>query len=739
MSTLADLVIVELGGSVAGAYCGKLFADAGAKVVVVGDDSLTRHQSSYLHNGKEFADAFDPSGADVIIESSAPEPLEPQDFDLPGLVHVQISPFGCSGHRSTWRGTDLTDYAVGGHLYLYGDPAREPLSGPANQSAYASGLFAFVGAMSALLARDRLGAGQTVEVSHVESMVALHQFTLIRYLMSGDVIKRMGNRFTGQGQPNGLYPCADGWVAIAAPAPHQVEMVLAATGLTDLLGHPCIDSPLDFQNHPEPLDKALCAWLSDKTRLEVTELFQALRIPTGPALTMLELLDDPQLLDRECWEDVEGVMHPRSPFRITSKGTTDASGGWSPGDVTDGPLAGLRVLDLTRVWAGPLATRILTDLGADVVWVEAPWSRGPREIPESMVRATRYFPNDDPGDCQWNRNTHLVKYALGKRSLVLDLDTDDGRDAIDKLIPEFDIVIENYSTRVMPQLGLSEDRLHELNPDLLYVTMPGFGRSGPAEHWVAYGSSVDSHAGLSSLMGYPERTPWKGGVAWPDPIAGLHSASAMLIQLWDVQHNGGGGATIELAQIEATLAVLGDRIVEAQDNGDPVPAGNRDARYRAQGVYPCAGDDAWIAVSVTDDTAWANLCEHAGLPDHGDDHDAFDLDFGAWTVTRSALELAGELQSLGVAAGPVSNAADVLADPHLLERGTFVEMEQPEVGKFVASAVPIRLSATPARVRGPAPLFGEDNVDVLRSDAGLDSDAIAGLFAAGVTADEPPN
>lgn len=749
MSELADLVIVELGGSVAGAYCGKLFADAGADVTVIGPDTMGPHQRAYLQRGKRVADTFDFTRADVIIESSAPEPLVPQDFDAPQAVHVQISPFGCTGPRSHWRGTDLTDYAVGGHLYLYGDPNREPLIGPANQSAYASGLFAFVGAMSALLARDRLGSGQVVEISQVESMVALHQFTFIRYLMSGDVIKRMGNRFTGQGQPNGLYPCADGWVAIAAPAPHQVEMVLAATGLTDMLGHPCIESPLDFQNHPEPLDKALCAWLADKTQLEVVELFQALRIPTGPALTMLELLEDPQLLDRECWESSDGSLHPRSPLRVTKR-RVDESGGhrqWTPGDLADGPLAGLRVLDLTRVWAGPLATRVLADLGADVVWIEAPWSRGPKELPESMVRATRYFPDDDPGKCQWNRNTHLVKYALGKQSLVLDLDTDEGRAAIERLIPQFDIVIENYSTRVMPQLGLSEERLHELNPNLMYVTMPGFGRSGPAEHWVAYGSSVDSHAGLSSLMGYPEQTPWKGGVAWPDPIAGLHAASAMLIQLWQGQSNPeGGGATIELAQIEATIAVLGDRIVEAQANGNPVPAGNRDSRYIAQGVYPCMGDDVWIAVSVVDQPEWAALCKLAGLagdavdPAPGDlDHDKFDREFALWTARLEVAELVESLQAIGVAAGGVSNAAQVLADPHLKARGTFVELDQPEVGRFVATPMPVGLSVTPASVRGPAPLLGEHNADVLAVHGGFTTEQVAALVAAGVTATEPPD
>ncbi|MCP3990589.1 MAG: hypothetical protein GY724_16035, partial [Actinomycetia bacterium] len=254
---------------------------------------------------------------------------------------------------------------------------------------------------------------------------------------------------------------------------------------------------------------------------------------------------DPQLAERNYWvESAGGQMIPGPPFRMSGHGwrastPADDGGGSPPIDTDtgigvwgrsrldpgeDGPLAGLRVLDLARVWAGPLATRLLAELGADVIWVEAPWSRGPLEIPESLIKTVKYYPDDDQGSCQWNRNGHVVKYSIGKRSLALDLGTDAGVSTFERLVPWADVVLENYSPRVMPHFGLDEDRLHELNPELIYLTMPGYGRSGPAEHWLAYGSSVDSHAGLSHLVGYPDQVPWKGGIAWPDPIAGLHAA-----------------------------------------------------------------------------------------------------------------------------------------------------------------------------------------------------------------------
>lgn len=744
MKRFGDLRVIEHGGarpggSIAGAYCGKLFADRGAQVTVVGPDSLSEYQQAYLQANKANADGFDPTQADVIIESSADYPLEPTEVGGPETVRVQLSHFGTSGPYAQWHGTDLTDYALGGHLYLYGDPEREPLRGPANQPAYAAGLYGFVGAMAALLAREQTGVGQTVDVSHVQSMVALHQFTLLRYTMTKNVLRRMGNRFTGQGQPNGLYQCADGWVAIAAPTDHQVEALLDVTELTHLLDHPLIDSPMDFQSHRSILDDALNPWLAERPVDEVVDLFQAMRIPTSPATTMTSLLADPHLAVRDFWEEGHGYRLPRPPVRFSHK---QPSGGrtWERQDPARGPLAGLRVLDLTRVWAGPLCTRILADFGADVVWIEAPWARGPKKLPDSLVEATSYFPDNDQGDCQWNRNSHFVKYALGKRSVVLDLNQPAGQDVLAEMIPHYDVIIENYSPRVMPNLGFDEDRIHELNPDIVYVTMPGYGRSGPAENWLAFGSSVDSHAGLSSLIGYEDANPWKGGVAWPDPIAGLHVAGGILAAIWNREADPAhGGVTLESAQIEATIAVVGDRLAEAQVNGDPPAPGNREPAYLAQGVYPCAGDDRWIAISVVDDRSWQALRELAGLDaDLIDDHDRLDGALVEWTASGDQHQLAIDLQRVGVAAAAVLDAGGVMADPHLNARQSFAELVQPQVGQFVTPITPASLSMTPPAIRRPAPTLGQHNREVLTADLGIDDERFASLTEAGVIATEPP-
>jgi len=759
MKRFSDLVVIERGGSVAGAYCAKLFADNGAQVLAVRTkhDTLNGFQRLYLDSSKTTTETSPSTAtADVIIDSSLVDPLagrhEAMDCDphIQSQVRVEISGFGRSGPRAQWKGSDLIDYALSGHLHLYGDPNREPLRGPANQPSFAAGLYGFIGAMAALLARERDGQGQLVEVSRVQTMVALHQFTLLRQVMAGSVLKRMGNRFAGQGQPNGIYRCADGWVAIATPAELQVETLLGITGLDHLMDGETIQSALDFQVHPRLLDDALEPWLAERPVQEICDLFQAVRVPACPVMTLCELLNEPQLAQRDYWRDLEGVTVPGPGFRITAGSKSAEAGGETAatkpnraiggGPNSAGPLSQLRVLDLTRVWAGPLATRILADLGADVLWIEAPWARGPRQVPDSLVQATHQFPNDDPGRRPWNRNSHFVKYAMGKRSLAVDLSTNDGVGLLKSLIAQYDVIIENYSPRVMPQLGLGDQTLFELNPDIISVTMPGYGRTGPRRDWLAYGSSIDSHAGLSSLIGYPDRSPWKGGVAWPDPVGGLHATAGLLVALWSQQSSGGrGGAIVETAQFEATVALIGDRLVEAQQVGDPPPVGNREPAYVAQGVYPCVGDDKWVAVSVPDDQTWAALCRATGLdPNLKDDHDRLDEALAAWTVSQIDTDVAEYLQSCGVPAGAVADSAMIMTDPHLWALDTFQTVNQPEIGSFTTPRTPISLSLTPAIIRGPAPILGQHNHDVLALELGLEPGEIERLNQSGVIADKPP-
>ena len=759
------LLVVELGGSAAGAYCGRLFAGLGAEVVVVGDGP-DGPGAGFYDGAKHRAGRRGPLDAadvaDVVIQSSAVDPLlHPVEPAHPGQVVVRISPFAGDGPYRSWRSTDLVDAAIGGHLRLTGDPAREPLQGVPDLVHHAAGVTGFVGATAALIARVRTGAGQVVETSHQEVLAALHQFTLCRWTHNGAVLNRMGNRYAGPGAPIGAYRCADGWIGLALAQHDQVERMLEVTGLVSMLERPDVDSIWDLMAIPGLLDSELVAHLASRPRDETVELFQALRLPCAAIADLEDVLADPHLAERDFWEvdPVSGARLPGPPFHLSghawsgepstrrSGGPALPSGGERPGDLADGPLTGLRVLDLTRVWAGPLAARILADLGAEVLMVEAPWARLPREIPESVVQSTRYFPGDQPGAEPWNRSAFHNKYAINKRSTAVELDRAEGRELLAALVPTADVLIENYSPRVMPSFGFDEGALGRLNPDLVYVTMPGYGRRGPCADWVAYGPTLDGQVGHTSLTGYAGEGPWKCGIAWPDPIGGLHAAAAALVCLLDRQvEPARGGQTAEVAQVESAINMIGQHLLAAQV-GEPTPRlGNRRPGRAPQGVYRCRGDDRWLAISVVDDRAWRALCATLGLGElagldaaqRWSRHDEIDGCLAAAVAGHDDIELMTRLQAAGVPAGAVLAAPDVHRDPQLEAIGYFVELDHPVAGTHPWPRFPGRLSLTPATMRSAAPLMGQHNEYAARDLAGFDEAHYRALVDGGVVRDGPP-
>jgi crotonobetainyl-CoA:carnitine CoA-transferase CaiB-like acyl-CoA transferase len=799
MKPFNQLLVVELAGSVAGSHAGKMFADLGARVVKIepsaGDPRRAEGEPldgmgtvfAALNTGKESValDVHTATGAtslhqllaraDLVIESSAPEPLHPvtADTNHPHLVRLFISPFGLSGPYAGFRSTAFTDYAISGHMYLNGESDREPIQGAGRQPEYAAGTYGFIGAMVALQAREQTGRGQTVDVSHHEAMSSLHQWTTVRYTHGGFIQRRIGNRYDTT-HPITIYPCKDGHVAISPSAEAQGQRFLAVTGLGHLLEDPRFATGVARLNNADAFDELLMPWLMEHTVAEIVEICQTARIPAGPVPSMMELLEDEHLNARGFWRQVAGssLRYPGPAFRmsghewslrppprlgdsaesvLSTMGTTQqASAATEPKPINgDGPLAGVRVLDLSRVWAGPLATRILGDFGADVIRVEAVGGHGPRQVPDAVVQRSRRYPGNQAGERPWNREGMYNKFNRNKRAITLQLNTPQGKAIFERLVQQADIVIENYSPRVMPQLGLGYERLRELNPGIIYIGMPGYGWSGPCRDWVAYGTTLEPGAGLSSLMGYPDSGPYKSGVAWADPVAGLNAASALLVALWDrCAHPEGRGQAIELAQLEGMITFTGEEILAAQAHGyDGKRLGNRHPVHAPQGCYPCAGEDRWIAITITDDAAWLALCEETGF---GASHaalgreqrmaldDTLDAKIAAWTATREQMELMHRLQARGVAACAVLDAKGMVEDPHLAARGFFVTITHPDAGIYPFPGQPVHLSETPATFRRPAPGLGQHNREVLGGLLDMTDAELEELHAAGVIAEQPP-
>ena len=317
--------------------------------------------------------------------------------------------------------------------------------------------------------------------------------------------------------------------------------------------------------------------------------------------------------------DLDGGT-PRPPTRV-ALGELSVRADQEPAEPNDhslqfGPLSGLRVLDLTRVWAGPIAGRLLGDLGAEVIHIESPWNRGPLEVADDLAELTHLYPDNELGERHWNRNGGFNKLARNKKGLSIDLSTSRGQQLFRDLIGQSDVILENFSPRVFPQWGLDWDSLQRINSSIIHTSMPGYGASGPGANRVALGPVIEAATGMTMMAGYADGIPFRSGVAWPDPVSGMSAVAGTLVGLWQRMSSGGEAQRVETAMIESMGTFAGDELLSAQIVGQPPPRrGNREQGVAPQGVYRCFGDDRWLAISVTSDEEWRSLCRVAELPD----------------------------------------------------------------------------------------------------------------------------
>ena len=409
-----------------------------------------------------------------------------------------------------------------------------------------------------------------------------------------------------------------------------------------------------------------------------------------------------------------------------------------------GPLAGVRVLDLSRVWAGPHCTRILADLGAEVIHISGRRLVGRREVTRETAMILGTYPDNDPGERPWNRNVLNNDMGRNKLDVTLELNTERGVELFKQLVKISDIVIENYSPRVMPNLGINYPVLKAINPAIIYCSMPGYGPEGPFQNFVSYGTTIDPHSGLASRMGYPGEEPHMSGNAYPDPASGMFATGAIMTALFS-RYRTGKGQYISLAQAESGAALTGEASLGYQLSGEVPPRiGNGHVRKAPHGAYPCMGDDKWVAISVGTEEQWANFREAIGKPEWADDERYLTLEgrlqhqteldghVADWTRGRDAYDAMRLLQKAGIAAGVVVNADELMNDEHLNQRGFFWKFNHPEAGVQTHAGQPIRLSQTPARHYRPAPTLGQHHPYVLGELLGLSDDEITDLEETGI-------
>jgi crotonobetainyl-CoA:carnitine CoA-transferase CaiB-like acyl-CoA transferase len=399
------------------------------------------------------------------------------------------------------------------------------------------------------------------------------------------------------------------------------------------------------------------------------------------------------------------------------------------------PLEGIRVVDLTMMWAGPYATHLLGEMGAEVIKVEGPraWDN---------VRTLFPIPGPEP----WNRSFYFNDYNREKKSLVLDLAHPRGRELLLALVAKSDAVIENYRADVLDKLGLGWDALRQAKPDVILVSMAGFGKTGADRELVGFGPIVEQMAGLASLTGYgDDGVPYKTGISYGDPVGGVAAAGALVLALIQRRRTG-RGAWIDLAQRETMAQMLGEAFAAASLRGaDPVHRGNRHPVWAPQGVYPCDGKEQWLALSVRSDAEWRALAELIGAPELAGlsreerraRHDALDAAVERWTRTQDAAAAQDALQQRRIPAARMLDSDSVHWDPHLLARDAWDFMKHPRMQSYPQPAPAWRFVEANPRPRRPAPLFGQHNREVLCGLLGVSEAELAELTAAGVIAEAP--
>ena len=417
-------------------------------------------------------------------------------------------------------------------------------------------------------------------------------------------------------------------------------------------------------------------------------------------------------------------------------------------------LKGVRIADLTRVWSGPLATRILGDLGAEVIKVEDLRSRGlywQTGAEEQDSTGLGLFPEGKPGEQPWNRSGTFNDYNRNKYGVTLDLNTEPGKELFKRLVAVSDVVIENYTPRVMKNFGLEYPALREVNPSLIMISLPAFGRSGPYRDYLGWGPEIEAVAGITTLMGYSKDEPCRMGYAYTDPATSLHSVGAILLALLHRRLTG-EGQYIELAQSEMATSLIGHQIVGFSLTGrEPQPQGNRHPYAAPHGPYRCKGDNQWIAITVTSDEEWKALCSVMGNPSWTR-QDLFSDQLSRWknqselvglieqwTSQHDHYSIMQMLQKAGVAAAAVLDNKEVLSDPHLKERGFFWDVAHPQAGTFPYPGPPMRFSKTAPTLRKPAPCLGEHNQEILVGLLGLPQEELAQLEEQGVIGTKPPS
>jgi crotonobetainyl-CoA:carnitine CoA-transferase CaiB-like acyl-CoA transferase len=789
---LAGVRVLEAGDTTALAYAGRLLADLGAEVAVVegaqggplrtlgpfagGVPDAERSASfAYFHAGKRSVRAADgladlAARSDVVLRASRDGAQVLADDEIarlvaadPGLVVVDVSTFGRVGTGDGPHGSDdLLALAAGGLLGVNSTtqtgPDPQPLRYRGELSSVHAACASVIAVLGALFERRRSGHGQRIDVSQQAAVASVLATAVSRYAYTGTNPVRQGNRSVG---PWGFYELSDGMILMQITRDEEFRRLVHLLGDPDWGAIELFETTAGRDENHDVLDVFVREALSDFTMERFLELAFEHRIAACPIHGARDILGWDHLAARSSLPPArfaggDQVPVPGRPWRfggavppergpVPVLGSTTAADLWtSPADrpaVTGddgpvpGPLAGVRVVDLTVVWAGPFSAMQLAHLGADVLKVES----------ATRLETTRGLGPYADEIVGYNRSGYFNQNNQGKRSVALNLKTERGKEILRDLIATADVVIDNMSAGALGRMGFPFERLKEINPRIVAVSMTGFGESGPYSGHTAYGSLIDALSGIATSNGTVRGGPTDLVMSLPDPMAGITTAIATLGALYRAQVSG-EPVRVETAMFEACLAAFPWPVLFAGSTGGEVPVvHNRDEARSPHGTFRCSGGTDWVALSVADDAQFAALADVIGDPGLAADprfatlsarrlhEDELETRISAWTADRTPAEAAEALQAKGIGAEVVRTVGEVHAHPVLAERGFFPELSHAEIGPRRLPSVPWIPSRSPMTPRTAAPTLGQHTREVLHETLGLTEAQLDDLERQGVT------
>jgi len=712
------------------------------------------------------------SAADVVINDALPGTearihLDSLVSDFAHVVYVSITPHGLSGARSHQPGNDLTASARSGWASVNGLSKKSPLKQTGYQASFQAGTTAFAGAVSALIFKNKNGMGQSIDVGLDDASVMCFAPGILRSVYNNYPVKRRRSI----DMTSGPVPVKDGHFALTITRPHFWQGAMKLLGLKDLAEEPSLQSTANRNANKNlflrRVETAMQSWTK-------SDLFQELsRIPVvaGPVLTMGELAKNSHLKARKYFLKKGGVTYTGAPFLLSDTPPTLRAP--APEAITDikeilelwnesssnaeirceqsvkstqgndGPLSGYRGVVLTQAWSGAFSTELTALFGAEVIQVEArsrydSWRGGGFTIPvpdgvkDSLTEQH-----------SWNCDSRFNSVNLNKKSVTLELDTKEGRDVFMQLVAKADFVAENFSPRVMKKLGLDYESLKNIKPDIIYMSISGYGHSGPWSPLPAIGGTIEPTSGMSALMGYVDGEPMNSGQMYPDAVAGLCGFAGLTAALFH-REKSGRGQHIDVSMQEANLCFIAERWLEYILLGqEPRPIGNRHPYFSPHGIFPAAGKDRWIAIACETEDQWRTLCEIAKRPDwriHFGDRKSrkihetdLEKEIANWTRNIERDHLTDSLLLRGVIAAPVLDGIEVSKDPVFRSRNTIAKTAHPEAGQWWQAVIPCLFSKTPARLRNAAPIKGANTAEILERLLNIGWNDYERLERAGIT------